>query len=160
MQIYIMRHGQAESFAPSDAQRKLTEQGTLEAKVMGKWLNDALQSEQVAEVFVSPYIRAQQTAQHVLGELNSTPNSRTLDFITPSGSALEFHDYLDGIAASEKLGDLLVVSHMPLVSYLVEELTVERSSPIFQTAAIAHIDYDLQRMKGHLVAMMSPSDIC
>lgn len=157
MQLFIMRHGQAETFSSGDAQRPLTETGVLEAQVMGTWLES--QKIEIERIFVSPFTRAQQTCGNVVELLSSCPELNTISMITPSGSAIEFHDYLDGICASEKISSLLIVSHMPLVSYLVEELTVERNAPIFQTAGIAHIDYDLQRMKGHLVQMMSPSEL-
>lgn len=48
---------------------------------------------------------------------------------------------------------------MPLVSYLVAELTYDQQSPIFQTAAVAHIDYDIKTMKGQLVQLISPADL-
>ena len=47
---------------------------------------------------------------------------------------------------------------MPLVSYLVAELTVDQQSPIFQTAAIAQIDYDKNNMNGKLIRLVSPPD--
>lgn len=157
MQLFVMRHGQAEMFSASDAERPLTETGKLEAQVMGTWLNK--EHVEIERIFVSPYTRAQQTCEQVMELLACCPERNTVSMITPSGSAAEFHDYLDGICASEKISSLLIVSHMPLVSYLVEELTVERNAPIFQTAGIAQIDYDLKRMKGHLVQMISPSDL-
>ncbi len=158
MQLFIMRHGQAEAFSSNDANRSLTEQGKLEACVMAKWL----QSEHVAfeHVFVSPYKRAQQTSKYLLEQLKCSPQVTTIELITPMGSAREFHDYIDGVCTVEHIDTLLVISHMPLVSYLVEELTVEQNAPIFQTAGIAHIDYDLKRMKGHLVNMIAPNDLC
>ncbi len=153
-----MRHGHASHVGATDAQRPLTEQGKLEACLMAKWLDKT--APELEQVFVSPYKRAQQTAHSVLANLNASPVSTTLNFITPEGSAREFHDYLDGVCNVEKINSLLIVSHMPLVSFLVEELTIERNAPIFQTAAIAQIDYDLKRMKGQLVQLIAPADIC
>ncbi len=157
MQIYIMRHGQASPMSSNDSQRELTEQGFLEASVMAKYLKNLALS--FDRVFVSPYIRAQQTAHTVLENSEISAPLETLKFITPSGNAQEVHDYIDGICNVEKIERLLIVSHMPLVSYLVAQLTVEHESPIFQTAAIAQIDYDLQKMKGHLVKLTSPYDL-
>lgn len=70
------------------------------------------------------------------------------------------HDYIDGVCVIDKVKSLLIVSHMPLVSYLVAGLTVDGNSPIFQTAGVAHIDYDIKRMKGYLVSLTSPNDLC
>ncbi len=153
-----MRHGQAQIHGNSDAQRPLTEQGKLEACLMAKWLQQ--NQAELEHVYVSPYLRAQQTCDAVLAQLDASPIKHTLNMITPEGSAQEFHDYLDGVCSVEKMNNILVVSHMPLVSFLVEELTIEQNAPIFQTAAIAHIDYDLKRMKGQLVQLIAPDDIC
>ncbi|WDE03883.1 phosphohistidine phosphatase SixA [Thalassomonas viridans] len=159
MQLYIMRHGQASPVANSDAERQLTKQGQFEAEIMGKWLKSM--QVKLDHVLVSPFIRAQQTAATVKATLNWSGPSSNCDFITPSGNAGQVHDYLDGMLAQNPgIEELLVVSHMPLVSYLVEELTFDRKSPIFQTAAIAQIDYDLERMKGQLVRLVSPHDLC
>lgn len=153
-----MRHGQASNYASSDAQRQLTEQGFLEAKVMAKWVNE--QSFTFDKVLVSPYIRAQQTAQAFIDELDQVVEMQTVSFITPAGQASEVHDYIDGISQLEKLSSVLVISHMPLVSYLVAEMTVDHNAPIFPTAGIALIEYDLRRMKGELTSFTSPYDLC
>jgi len=157
MQIFIMRHGQAGSMAVSDAQRELTEHGFVEVSVMAKWLND--NEVTVDSVFVSPYIRAQQTAKTLMSDNSIKAELTTLDFITPSGNAKQVHDYLDGVFATETIDKLLIVSHMPLVSYLVEELTAESACPVFQTASIAVIDYDTNKMTGQLIKHIAPYDV-
>ena len=158
MQLFIMRHGEAIMSAPSDAQRPLSEQGKVEANLMGKWLHGL--GVNIEQVLVSPYLRAQQTLTHLLSQLDCQPNVQTIDSITPSGNATNVHDYIDGLSSTNKYQNLLMVTHMPLVSYLVEELTFDQQSPIFQTAAIAEINYDTKRMKGQLVRLISPLDLC
>lgn len=158
MQLYIMRHGQAETFGNADALRPLTEQGKLEVAVMAKWLQNA--GIEFDHLFVSPFLRAQQTAEILLAALNISLPQTTLDLIIPEGNARKVHDYIDGVCSVERFDKLLIVSHMPLVSFLTAELTVEHESPIFQTTAIAQIDYDLKRMKGHLTQLVSPNELC
>jgi len=157
MQLFIMRHGQASPVATNDSQRELTQHGFLEASKMAKWLNDSAIF--FENILVSPFVRAQQTAKTLMVDNSATAKLTTLDFITPSGNARQVHDYLDGLFVDEAADNLLIVSHMPLVSYLVEELTVDNACPIFQTAAIAHIDYDIKTMTGQLVQLISPYDI-
>ena len=157
MQIYIMRHGQAEGFTKEDAQRELTPQGIAEVAAMAKWFQN--KPSDISHVLISPFVRAQQTAHTFCQHGGVSADMQTLSFITPSGSAVDVHDYLDGIIASEKPTAILLVSHMPLVSYLVGELTSQEHSPIFQTGAIAHIDYDTKKMKGELLAITSPTDV-
>jgi phosphohistidine phosphatase len=159
MQIFIMRHGQASDIAAVDAERPLTEHGVGEVMIMANWLKSlALEFD---HILVSPFKRAQQTVNTLKLLLSNSRNATTLDFITPSGSACDLHDYLDGLCVKNenKTQRVLIVSHMPLVSYLVAELTSQRSAPIFQTAAIAEINYDEQQMIGTLQQIISPNDL-
>ena len=158
MNVFIMRHGDANTEIQQDKERPLTDVGILETKVMAKWLKSELIN--FDAVFVSPYLRAQQTAKTLANEMLLEVNLQTLNFITPAGSASETHDYLDAIISLEKLNNVLVVSHMPLVSYLVAEMSVEKSSPIFATASIAELNYDTAKMKGHIIRHIAPDDIC
>ena len=154
MNIFVMRHGQAQNIAASDATRALTSNGINETVKSGQWL--LKNYVKLDCIFVSPYLRAQQTADVIIEQLNSKIIRKTLSFITPEDSAKEVHDYLDAILSVEKHESILLVSHMPLVSYLVAELTYDNTMPLFQTAAIAKIDYDTDKMKGELVTMFSP----
>ncbi|GAA5138884.1 phosphohistidine phosphatase SixA [Thalassotalea piscium] len=157
MQLFVMRHGQATPFSESDANRKLTKNGFDEVEKMASWLNSA--HGDIERILVSPYVRAQQTAQQIIKHPKIFAKPITVDFITPEGNAKQVHDYIDGLLTSATIESILIVSHMPLVSYLLAELTLESNAPIFQTAAIAHIDYDVTLMKGRLVSLISPSDI-
>ena len=158
MQLFIMRHGDASMIAKTDAQRPLTEQGMEEAGLMGKWLKGL--DVNIDHIVVSPYLRAQQTASVILSQLEYKPRSQTINSITPSGNAAQVHDFIDGFIETNHCQQLLMVTHMPLVSYLVADLTIDQQSPIFQTAAIAQIDYDIKSMKGELVRLISPLDLC
>ena len=157
MQIFVMRHGQAENIAPSDALRPLTENGINEARTSAQWLAENQHSFDC--VFVSPYLRAQQTVDTVIEQLKSVGARKTLSFITPEDNAKEVHDYLDALFSLEQYKKILLVSHMPLVSYLVAELTSDNTMPIFQTASVAQIEYDTTRMLGEFITLVSPNEV-
>jgi phosphohistidine phosphatase len=161
MKIFIMRHGEASQYGSSDAQRALTESGEAEVAVMSKWL--VKQCSNFDQIIISPYERAQQTANIVTKVINTSDMNieyqTTTDIITPLGDAKVVHDYIDGLLENGRIKTLLFVSHMPLVSYLVEELTVDGAMPIFQTAGISEIDYNAELMKGHLLRQVSPYDL-
>lgn len=157
MQIFIMRHGQAATYADSDAKRPLTSQGVLEAELMGKWMVKMAISPDM--VWVSPYVRAQQTFEH-LSKSVDVKLHQTNSLITPSGSASEVHDLIDGELADSDIKQLLLVSHMPIVSYLTSALTAHQQAPLFQTAGVVEIEYDVKAMKGDFVRMVSPIDLC
>jgi len=164
MQLFIMRHGEAQNYieqgSRDDSQRALTHQGEQEAQVMANWLQKM--HVPPTQVFVSPYIRAQQTCAIVTSLIK--PTTTTLDFITPSGDAKQVHDFIDGFCSSNyehaSQQSMLIVSHMPLVSYLVAQLTQSENAPIFATAGIAHIDYDTVKMQGQLLGLVTPLDLC
>lgn len=134
--LYIMRHGDAVSRAPTDSERPLSDRGRQEAESMIQHLLERPPE----RVLVSPYLRAQQTARIVLEGLNShghLPVVETIPYITPDDSPT---------AAVGKLADftddtLLMVSHNPFVSILVGLLTeghMQGGIPM-ATASIARI---------------------
>jgi phosphohistidine phosphatase len=169
MQLYIMRHGEAQPIleqGSTDCQRALTQQGKTEVNLVAHWFKK--KHINLNTIFVSPYVRAQQTAQ--IANAKIVTKTSTLDLITPSGDAKQVHDFIDGWCEQQikrtnqsVLGDdennLLIISHMPLVSYLVAQLTQSTNAPIFATAAIAHIDYDEKTMRGRLKQLISPLDL-
>lgn len=172
MHILIMRHGEAANSAAEDSLRPLTKQGIVEAEKMGLWLSSRKKT--LIKVFVSPYKRAQQSCKSVISVIEKNTmlkeiTPETLSFITPSGNAHQVHDYLDGFlqnigAVVDDNGEdenqaVLFVSHMPFVSYLVAELTGSVNMPIFSTGAIAVIDYDIKKMAGKIVDMVSPEKV-
>jgi phosphohistidine phosphatase len=160
MRIFVMRHGQAQSFASSDQNRELTEHGRYEAETMANYL--VRKKQHFDTIFVSPYVRAQQTAKIVQNTLSISAPFTTLDFITPEDSALKVHHYIGGVFSDGELSNrkeqqILIVSHMPLVSYLVAEFTGGQHAPLFQTASIAEIEYDVKTMVGQLIAHTAPA---
>jgi len=170
MQIYIMRHGEAQDFvgenSVDDSQRVLSARGEVEAKIMIDWFEKMPISPK--HVFVSPYVRARQTCDIVTSLMDTiiTP----LDFITPLDDAKPVHDFIDGWlteqifyknkgsdeSTNQQQESLLIISHMPLVSFLVAELTQSNNTPIFATAGVAHIEYDIDKMQGTLQGMICP----
>ncbi|MFQ3194373.1 MAG: phosphohistidine phosphatase [Colwellia sp.] len=157
MRIFVMRHGQAQSMAPSDQSRELTFLGKGEAENMASRLVD--KKVHFDAIFVSPYIRAQQTAKIVKNTLATATSLTTLEFITPEDSADKMRNYLDLTFIDNVQANILIVSHMPLVSYLVAEFTCGQHAPLFETASIAEISYDISTMRGQLIAHTSPASL-
>ncbi len=154
MQIFIMRHGQAQGYASSDEQRALTAHGQIEVEKMAAYLR--CQEITFDVIFQSPYVRALQTADIVATKLAQKDKLKTLTLITPEGDAKDVHDYIDGLLAETTYDNILLVCHMPIVSYLVESLTAGAASPIFQTASIAQIEYNPETSLGELLTLNAP----
>ena len=151
--ILIMRHGEAVPMQAKDEMRVLTQKGQAQANEMGWWLKSHYAPD---AVLVSPYLRAQQTAEQVLA-LNPVEFNETCKDIIPSGDAAFAVDYLETlISLHPQYKTWLVVAHMPIVSYLVDQLSPGKM-PIFNTAAVAVIEYDEVAHRGCFLKMQAPS---
>ncbi|GGI83566.1 phosphohistidine phosphatase SixA [Shewanella gelidii] len=138
MQLYLMRHGEAGFNAASDKERTLTNSGRYHTKLMSNWL-----CQQVADfdlVLVSPYLRAQQTWQEISQHFPSPRKWLVLDDIIPAGDPTTAADVLLAYAEQYKADKVLVISHMPLLGYLVAELVKGVEPPLFATSGITMID--------------------
>lgn len=156
MQVYIMRHGDAAIHAPSDAERPLTQKGKDDSVLMAQWLQN--QGIKIDSVLVSPYLRAEQTRQVVSQHLDLPAKSEVLGQLTPGGNAAFVADHIRDIAV---LGAnaILVVSHLPLVGYLVSELCPHKEPPMFTTSTVACVEIDVAHQKSQFEWMLSPSQL-
>ena len=131
-----MRHGEAGFSASSDATRSLTDFGRKQATQAGLWLNQ--QDFKFDLGLVSPYLRAQQTYSE-LSAYCPVLKIETDNFLVPGGSPSHIADLLMTLSA-RGIENVIIVSHLPLVGYLVNELCPEVSPPMFPTAAIACVE--------------------
>ncbi|ANT67758.1 phosphohistidine phosphatase SixA [Aeromonas hydrophila] len=154
MKIYIMRHGQAGMNAKTDEQRPLTEQGIEESIHMARWLAPQL-GDQLDRVIHSNYLRAKQTWQSICSELPKAGAVEESGDITPYGDPTFVASYLTALAA--KHDSILMVSHLPLVGYLVQSLCPAAGAPMFATSGLACIEW--QDGKGVLLWLEGPHTI-
>ncbi|QKJ87991.1 Phosphohistidine phosphatase SixA [Paramixta manurensis] len=156
MQVFIMRHGDAALDAASDSVRPLTHCGCHESRQMASWLNG--QALKIERVLVSPYLRAGQTLSTVREALSLPEGEDVLPELTPGGDPALVASYLQTLA-NEGVESALVISHLPLVGYLVSELCPQEAPPMFATSAIACIDFDAEQGTGTLLWQVSPSKL-
>ncbi|MDU5317945.1 MAG: phosphohistidine phosphatase SixA [Escherichia coli] len=143
MQVFIMRHGDAALDAASDSVRPLTTNGCDESRLMANWLKG--QKVEIERVLVSPFLRAEQTLEEVGDCLNLPSSAEVLPELTPCGD-------VEGVAS------VLVISHLPLVGYLVAELCPGETPPMFTTSAIASVTLD-ESGNGTFNWQMSPCNL-
>lgn len=154
MKIFIMRHGQAEHFAASDAERALTDLGrSASVTVAQRCVEQGISH--FDKVLVSPYLRAQQT-WYEISKYFSAESVETSDDITPYGDSEQVFDYISAIADHEKLDSILLVSHLPLVGYLTSEFVTDMMPPMFPTSGIIGIDYPLDSLQGQVLINVQP----
>ncbi|GAA0271715.1 MULTISPECIES: phosphohistidine phosphatase SixA [Pseudomonas] len=132
MKLWILRHGEAEAHARTDAERNLTERGRAEV------LRSAahLIGQPLGAIIASPYVRAQQTARLVREALGFVPDIRTVPWLTPEGSP---EQVLAHLVAED---NVLLVSHQPLVGNLISFLQHGHSrqpQPMY-TASLAQLE--------------------
>ncbi|AZF04604.1 phosphohistidine phosphatase SixA [Pseudomonas sp. R5-89-07] len=134
MKLWILRHGEAQAHARTDAERNLTEHGRDEV------LRSAahLIGEPLSAIIVSPYARAQQTANLVREVLGFAPEIRTVPWLTPEGNPAQVLEKLDTD------DNVLLVSHQPLVGSLISFLQhghPRQPQPMY-TASLAELEGD------------------
>ncbi|MCP1628926.1 phosphohistidine phosphatase [Citrobacter amalonaticus] len=155
MQVFIMRHGDAALDAASDSVRPLTSCGCDESRLMANWLKG--QKVDIERVLVSPFLRAEQTLDVVGGCMNLPGDVDVLPELTPCGDVGLVSAYLQALAI-EGVATALVISHLPLVGYLVSELCPGETPPMFTTSAIASVTLD-ESGKGVFNWQMSPCNL-
>ncbi|WOD07166.1 phosphohistidine phosphatase SixA [Marinomonas sp. GJ51-6] len=124
--LYVLRHGHAVPYSYSqDAQRKLTEKGV--AQVISTAEAFVKKAEHLDVVFVSPYLRAQQTAKTFLATLGESVEVKDCPEITPDGRVVNVAAWL----GEQDDNAILLVTHQPfayqLIDYLVDEYLASRS---------------------------------
>ena len=138
--LYIMRHGDASMRALTDSLRPLSDRGKNQSVEAGEFLQQQVQSHSdLGLMIVSPYLRAQQTAERVVERLNYTGEIITSNDITPDVS-------VDGVIAMlepfQSKKSVLMVSHQPLVSSLIDRLVNGRcyNDNVMATASITCLE--------------------
>lgn len=134
MKLWVLRHGEAEPHARSDAERNLTEHGRKEV------LSSAAQliGQPIDAILASPYVRAQQTAELVREALGFEAPIGTVPWLTPDSNPLTALERIDSA------DNLLLVSHQPLVGNLIGLLQHGhlRSPQAMGTAFLAELEGD------------------
>lgn len=144
--LYIMRHGQAEARAASDAERALTARGEQDVERVTRALASELAN--VEQIWVSPYRRAQQTAAIVNRVLGRGADPVTTELLTPEANLMALCDQMQQSDSME----LMLVSHMPLVGELLHYLTgTDPGRYSMGTASIACVSLEVAGAGlGHL----------
>ena len=137
MELFVLRHGQAEAMADRDRDRRLTTRGREEVKLSME--SNLSQLSGVQKLLVSPYVRAQQTAAIAAGYLPRA-ELETSELLTPDGDTGQLCRLLD----NGNSRSVMLVSHQPLVGTLVNWLCgLPPGRYTMGTASLACIDTEL-----------------
>jgi phosphohistidine phosphatase len=138
MHIFLLRHGQAEPQKTTDDARELTEKG--EADVYKAVLLSLNELKGLQQIWVSPLVRAQQTANivaRILGEQGINPLLRTTELLVPEASPAALLSSLN----VENKPSILLVSHQPLLGKTIDLLgdVPGAYNPMF-TSSLAYVE--------------------
>lgn len=143
VRLFLMRHGEAETYADSDSQRALTERGKQEARMSGQWLADEQLDQSIHGIICSPFKRAIETAQIVADAIHFSKPLEICDFITPNDDPAQ----LIGLLEQRAIEVPLIVCHNPLATRVACRLIdgSERGSsfPGFATGNIAYLEGEM-----------------
>lgn len=136
LKLWLLRHGEAEPSARSDAERNLTAHGRQQVREAAAFL----QGRPLQAVLVSPYVRAQQTADLLCEVLAFSGARENVAWLTPESDVRQAMRELDSYPFKE----LLLVTHQPLVGALAGLLVHgHRQQPLtMNTASLALLEGD------------------
>ncbi|TQV67677.1 phosphohistidine phosphatase SixA [Exilibacterium tricleocarpae] len=115
MDIFVLRHGEAEPHAERDHQRRLTQRG--EADVLNTLQRGLPELEGVQKILVSPYTRAQQTAD-IAADLLPGRMLMTTETLVPGGDPAKLAALIEQL----QLDRVLLVGHQPLAGTFTDWL--------------------------------------
>ncbi len=116
-QLYILRHGQAHMRAPSDELRELTDLGVEQ---VFNCAQQHLSKIQFDHVFVSPYVRAQQSFAQVKAAQVAFSQVQTVTWVTPDVSAIPAINELAALQGDSL--NILLVCHQTFAGRLASQL--------------------------------------
>jgi phosphohistidine phosphatase len=116
MQLYLLRHANADTPASTDFDRALSELGVCQARNVGRFCRDHGLVPEI--VLTSPLLRARQTAEHFTQALG-VPPAEVASFLA---SGMSPQMALAELRAYQDFETVLIVGHEPDFSMLITEL--------------------------------------
>jgi phosphohistidine phosphatase len=154
--IVLVRHGEAEPSLMDDKSRSLTLRGRDQVSQAGKQISKFLPAfKGFAHALVSPYTRTQETF-NILSVYFPVGDKHDCSVVTPISSVSDAQrEVFKYVGRCESL---LVVTHMPIVSFLTGELCNLDSPPLFMTSSFAVIKMDSLEGVGELKELVHQHD--
>lgn len=156
MILYLMRHGIAEDIAPAggDAERKLTERGTLRTALVARGLKRLGLS--FGRIVSSPYVRAFETAEIVARVTGHDRDILTDARLVPSAT---FESVSDLIVEHADVESLLFTGHEPNLGHVIGGL-ISGGRLDFEVRKASVTAIELRRMRrpvsGSLLWTITP----
>jgi phosphohistidine phosphatase len=122
MDLYVLRHGRAgirdRHMWPDDSLRPLTDDGRKRLRSIARAMNDI--GLRFDLVLSSPYLRARETAEIVVAEIQAGKSLELTPYLEPDGDPASL--VADIVARGDSLGSILLVGHEPYLSDFISTL--------------------------------------
>jgi len=136
--LIVLRHGEALNTSP-DQLRALTVRGRQQIKNQCEWLVDS--GFKADCLLHSPYLRTTETAQ-IAADCFSDATIIEEALITPDGHPEVIAELLPNL----KFSNILLISHMPLVSYLTSTLVPQNAILGFPVAGLCWLKLEVRSL--------------
>ena len=162
MQLFLLRHAEAEPQAANDEIRTLTAKGSKQAESIGKF---CLKHSFVPEIILSsPLTRAEETARLVARELNLSNSVQTAKFLragmTAERAFSELRELLTGPMKREGTSEkasIMLVGHEPDFSNLAGVLIGGRAESVhFRKATLMGLTVQELKPGGATIEFLVP----
>ena len=140
--IVILRHGEAEDYAGSDAQRQLTAKGITDTNLQMQRLVE--QGFKPDVIMHSPFVRTTQTAeicQQHFPDATLSAKSGLMHSAQPEQVPMLWQNY----------DSILLVSHMPLVARLLLYLIPSSDIFGFAVSGYVHIEVNSETLDSEMI---------
>lgn len=117
MDLFFLRHGEAEPRAASDVERRLTRRG--ESDVLGVIASRRAELAGIELIVTSPYRRARQTAKIAAQALGFERELLITELLEPGAEPRALLHFIDTLGS----GSVLLVTHQPLVGNVLSLLS-------------------------------------
>lgn len=156
MILYLIRHGIAEdrSITGNDADRELTQNGTLRTAMVAKGLGKL--DLEIDRIISSPYVRARQTAEIISRIIGYKEDIQFDQRLVPHA---RFQEVSDLIRENDDAASLLLTGHEPCIGEVVSGICAQGSLTIeVKKASVTAIAIDRLRpnVAGTLLWSLPP----
>lgn len=155
-EIYILRHGHAEKVSNvlSDFDRALTVEGIEKINRLGSFLNTLEVGPDI--VLSSPFLRAKQTAEVLVSNLNHKPEIKIVDFLSCGASS---KDISKGLLDYSVNKSILIVGHSPDLDVFLGKL-IGAGKVNLKKGALAKVNFENNiEISGELEWLITPKII-
>jgi phosphohistidine phosphatase len=157
MDLYLIRHADAlalgERGITEESERPLSEQGENQARLLGK----GMQRRGLAfdKIVTSPYLRARQTTEGLLGAWSTPPEKHVCADLVPDGKPKKAAAFLSKLGGER----VALVGHMPQLGEMTAWLIGSRKVHIdLAKAGVAHVvcKSEVEKGAGALIWLVTP----